>query len=249
MRLPTINETSRKWWILAATGGSLGVVLFDGAIFVALPTVRDELGLSGVDTQWVVNAYVLTLTVLVAAAGRIGDIVGHRAVFVSGSAVLAIGSVWVGVAGAGGELLVARAIQGAGTAGLLAAGIAMTGIAFAERERGMALGVYGLIGSAAAAVAPFAGGLATDAASWRLIPLANVVLILALVALVLVAWREPERDPARTALDGLGLLTLLGFLVPLVVALMQAPAWGWGSTSVFCLLLLSALGLLSFARV
>ncbi len=103
-----ITDANRKWWILAATGGSLAIVLLDEALFLALPTIRDELGLSEVLTQWIVNAYVLALTVSVAAAGRLGDIVGHRPVFIVGATTLGAGSVIVGVA-QGTELLIAGA--------------------------------------------------------------------------------------------------------------------------------------------
>ena len=244
-----ITDANRKWWILAATGGSLALVLLDEGLFLALPTIRDDLGLSEVVTQWVVNAYVLTLTVTVAAAGRLGDIIGHRPVFVAGAATLAAGSVVVAVAQDSELLLAGRAIQGLGTAGILSLGISMTAIAFAEHERGVALGIYGLIGGVSAAVSPFIGGLLTDEASWRWIPILNIPFAVALIAIVAVAWREPEPDSARTAFDTPGLALLLAMMVPLVVALMQSPVWGWGSPAVISLLVASGLALVGFVRV
>ncbi len=244
-----ITDANRKWWILAATGGSLAIVLLDEALFLALPTIRDGLGLSEVLTQWIVNAYVLALTVSVAAAGRLGDIVGHRPVFITGAATLGVGSVIVGVS-QGTELLIAgRAIQGLGTAGILSLGVSMTGIAFAERERGVALGIYGLIGASAAAIAPFLGGLLTDAASWRWIPFLNVPFALVLIAIVAAAWREPQRDSARASFDTPGLALLLGVFVPLVVGLMQSPVWGWESPTTISLFAVSALSLGGFVWV
>jgi len=244
-----ITDANRKWWILAATGGSLALVLLDEGMFLALPTIRDELGLSEVVTQWIVNAYVLTLTVTVAAAGRLGDIIGHRPVFVAGAATLAAGSVVVAVAQDSELLLAGRAIQGLGTAGILSLGVSMTGIAFAEHERGVALGLYGLIGAGSAAVSPFIGGLLTDEASWRWIPILNIPFAVALIAIVAVAWREPKPDSARASFDAPGLALLLAILVPLVVALMQSPVWGWGSPAVISLLVVSALSLVAFVRV
>ena len=244
-----ITDTNRKWWILAATGGSLALVLLDEGVFLALPTIRDELGLSEVLTQWIVNAYVLALTVSVAAAGRLGDIVGHRPVFIGGAAMLSAGSVIVGIAEGTELLLAGRAIQGLGTAGILSLGVSMTGIAFAERERGVALGIYGLVGAVSAAVSPFLGGLLTDELSWRWIPLLNIPFALALIMIVAVAWREPQRDSARAAFDAPGLSLLLATLVPLVVALMQAPVWGWGSPTVISLFAVSALSLAGFVWV
>ncbi len=244
-----ITDANRKWWILAATGGSLGLVLLDEALFLALPTIRDELDLSEVLTQWIVNAYVLALTVTVAAAGRLGDILGHRPVFIAGATTLGAGSVVVGIAQDTELLIAGRAIQGFGTAGILSLGVSMTGIAFAERERGVALGLYGLIGAAAAACAPFLGGLLTDEASWRWIPFLNVPIALGLITIVAAAWREPERDSSRAAFDRPGFALLLAVLLPLVVALMQTPVWGWGSPAVITLLAVSAAALVGFVWV
>ncbi len=249
MRRLAINDANRKWWIVAATGGSLAIVLLDEAVFVALPTIRDDIGLSGVLTQWVVNAYVLALTVSVAAAGRLGDIVGHRPVFITGAVTLGAGSLIVGVAQSPEMLLAGRAIQGFGTAGILSLGVSMTGIAFDEHERGLAFGIYGVIGSASAAVSPFLGGLLTDEASWRWILFLNIPFALILIAIVAAAWREPERDSTRSSFDTPGFTLLLAFLVPLVVALMQTPVWGWGSPAVITLLIVSALSLWAFVRV
>jgi EmrB/QacA subfamily drug resistance transporter len=247
---PRIDDSNRRWWILAATGGSLAIVALDEVLVgVALPTIRDELGMSQLLSQWVVGAYVLALTVSVAAAGRLGDLIGHRPMFIAGAAILVVGSVAAGLAQGSASMIAARAVQGLGSAAIFSLGVAMTGIAFPERQRGVAFGIYGLVGASASATAPFLGGLLTDTVSWRGIFFVTVPLIIAVSVILALAWREPERSTPRPAFDARGLALLLLFLVPLVVALMQAPDWGWGSAAVIALLALAAIALPLFVRV
>ena len=245
-----ITDSNRKWWILVAAGSSLAIVLLDEIfIGVALPTIRDELGLSQLTAQWVVNAYVLALAASVAAAGRLGDLLGHGRVFVAGGVILLISTAAGGVAESGGWLIAARAAQGVGTATLLSLGIAMIGIAFPERERGQAVGLWGLLGAVPSAFAPIVGGVLTDVASWRWIFFILLPLIAVVIAVMALAWREPERATERKTFDSTGLALLLLFVIPLVLALMQAPEWGWGSPSVLTLIGVAGLALVAFIRV
>ena len=227
---PWIDDSNRRWWVLAAAGGSLAIFLLDEIMVgVALPTIRDELDTSQLVVQWAVNAFVLAFTAAVAATGRLGDLLGHRVVLLVGAAMLAGGAIAAGAAQSGEWLIAGRAVMGLGTAGLFSMGIAMVGIAFAQNERGFAIGIYSLIGAAAAAIAPFLGGVITDLASWRWIFLLNVPLAGVVAAIMAAAWHAPQtaRPPARFDLRGLVLLVL--FLVSLVLALMQSPVWGFAS--------------------
>jgi EmrB/QacA subfamily drug resistance transporter len=231
-------------------GSSLGIVLLDEVLVgVALPTIREELDLSPVVTRWVVNAYVLAVTAFVAAAGRLGDILGHRWVFVGGGVAVCLGSLGAGLADGAAVMLASRVVEGLGAATLLSLSIAMTGIAFADSERGAAVGIYGLIAAVFAFVAPLLGGVLTDLASWRGIFFLNVPLMLAVMAVVVVFWRDVEMTAARPRLDVGGFAALLAFVAPLVIALMEAPARGWASTSILALLAVSAVGLAVFIGI
>ena len=118
-------------------GGSLGIVLLDEVLVgVALPTIREELGLSEVLTRWVVNAYVLGIAAFVAAAGRLGDILGHRPVFIGGGAALCLGSLGAGLADSATVMLAIRAIEGVGAETMISLSNAITGLAFGDHERG-----------------------------------------------------------------------------------------------------------------
>ena len=244
-----ISDTNRRWWIAAATGISLGVVINDEIMVgIALPTIRDDLGLSQLTAQWIVNAYALALTVFVAAAGRLGDLVGYRRMFLIGVGITVAGSLGAGLAQDGGVLLTSRVAMGLGAAIIYPLGFAMTGIAFGDSQRGTGVAVTGLISGALTSGAPFIGGLLTEAVSWRWIFLMNVPLVLGLAVVLIAAWREPKRGPARTHFDARGLGLLFIFLVPLVVGLMQGPDWGWGSSSVLTLFVISAVGFVGFIR-
>jgi EmrB/QacA subfamily drug resistance transporter len=225
-------------------GSALGIVLIDEVfVGVALPTIREDLGLSDVVTRWVVNSYVLAVAAFVAAAGRLGDILGHRPVFIGGGVALCIGSLGAGLADSAAVMLASRAVEGLGAATMLSLSIAMTGIAFADHERGEAVGVYGVIAAMLAAVSPLVGGVLVDAVSWRGIFFVNVPLMLSLMVVVALFWRDVEVTTARSRLDVGGLGALLVFVVPLVIALMEAPERGWGSALVLLLLAASAAGL------
>lgn len=244
---PLINEPSRRWWVVAAAAIALSAVLMEEIMVgVALPTIRDDLGLSQLGARWAINAYVLALTASVAAAGRLGDIVGHGRMLIGGATMFGVGSLAAGLAQGAEWFLAARAVQGIGGAVLLPLSIAVIGIAFSERERGLAIGVYGVFAGAAAAIAPFLGGLLADSASWRWIFFLNIPLAGAVIAIVAPVWREPVDAMKRTRLDLRGFALLLAFLVPLVLALMQGPEWGWGSAAVIVLLVASALALALF---
>lgn len=242
-----ITDANRKWWIVTAAGLSLGIITIDEIfISVALPTIRDELGVSQLTAQWFVNSYVLALTAFVAAGGRLGDLLGHGRVFVTGALILLLSTIAAGLAESGGWLIAARAGMGVGTATMLSLGIAMVGISFAEHERGKAVGIYGLLASIPAAVAPFVAGALTDIFSWRGIFFITVPLVAGVISIVALAWKQPPETSRRTSFDARGLGLLLVFIVPLVVALMQAPDWGWGSSAVIGLLALSAVSLALF---
>ncbi len=169
--------------------------------------------------------------------------------FITGAVILGIGSLGAGIAPSAEWLIASRAVQGLGTAGVLSLSVAMTGIAFPTGQRGLAIGVYGVIAAVAAAIGPILGGLLTEAASWRWIFLLNLPLVAGVIAITALAWREPARATRRASFDVRGLVLLLAVLVPLVLALMQAPEWGWGSPAVIALISVAALATATFVRV
>jgi EmrB/QacA subfamily drug resistance transporter len=228
-----INDKTRKYWVLAAMGVVLGVVVLDETVVgIALPTLMRDLGLTTVESHWVVNAYLLVFAGLAAAAGRLGDIIGLKTLFIVGLAVFGLASLASGFAQNGAWLISTRAVQGVGAAIIFPASLAIITHAFPPEQRGMAMGIYGVIGTFFISLGPFAGGFFSEFLSWRWIFWINPPIVIAIAALTLAAWRDPPREPA-VRIDGLGLVTLVVGLGLVVFAIMQGPDWGWSHLAVW----------------
>jgi MFS family permease len=126
-------------------------------------------------------------------------------------------------------------------------GIGMTASVFGPSERGKAFAYYGFGGTIALCLGPFVGGLLTEVASWRWIFFINLPIVAGVIAVMAVAWREPDRTALKAPFDYRGLALSALILVPLVLGLMQGPDWGWDSASVLALLAIAAIALPVFA--
>lgn len=245
-----INDTNRKWWILAAMGSSLGLMVLDETIVgVALPTMRRELGLSETASHWVVNAYLLVFAALAAAMGKFGDMVGLKKFFILGLVIFGATSLAAGFAQDEAWIVSARALQGIGAAIILPGSMAMMMMVFPPAERGMALGIYGAIGSCFMASGPLLGGVFTDYLSWRWIFWVNPFIVVVIGLAVVLIWRDPPRQSHVARFDLAGFITLVAGLGMLVLGLMQGPDWGWDSLAVIALIVAGALALMLFVVV
>ena len=234
MRLPRITSDNRRWWILATMTGSLSMIMIDQTVVsVALPTMQHDLGLSQSGVQWVVNAYLLLLAMLVALGGRAGDLFGSQRMFRLGVAVFVAASAVCGLATDETWVIVARGVQGIGAAAMIPATGAIVINAFAPRERGKAMGIYVGTSMVFLALGPLVGGLLTQWVSWRAVFFLN--LPIGLVTLVAAHYTLPRaaRLAARAgSIDWLGAVLLPAGLGALVLALMQGQTWGWESQSI-----------------
>lgn len=230
--LPMSQASNRRWWVLAAMGAILGVILLDETVVgVALPTIQSEIGLSSLGAHWVVNIYLLVLAALAGAAGRLGDIIGTRNLVVAGLLIFGIASLAAGYSQTGTQIVVARAVQGAGAAVIFPLSLVLVSMSFDEGERGMALGIYGAIGTSFLALGPVVGGLLTDYLSWRWIFWINPPIVLIVAGVTWMFWRDPPRRD-ETGFDWTGLLLLVGGLTLTVFAIMEGPERGWGRADV-----------------
>src|SRR5229473_1449273 len=152
------------------------MVLLDATIVnVALPHIQRALSFSGSGLEWVVNAYALTFGGLLLLAGRAGDLLGRRQVFIGGLLLFSAASLAGGFATSQAWLLTARAVQGAGAATIAAAALALIATTFPEgKPRNQAMGVYAAMSVAGGAVGLIAGGLLTTYLSWRWVLFVNV---------------------------------------------------------------------------
>jgi len=247
----------RSWALMAVLSVAQFMVILDATVVnVALPSIARSLGLAVGDVQWVVTAYVLASGGLVLLGGRAADLAGGRRVFLAGLTVFTAASLASGLAPAAGVLIGARAAQGLGAALLTPAALSVITTSYVGAQRATALGVWGALGGAGAAVGVLAGGVLTTWLGWRSVFLVNVPVGVAagLAATHLLPRREPRRSPDRETgqkagrgLDLRGATLAVAGLVTLVYALAGAPAHAWGSAWTLGLLALAVVLLAAFA--
>src|SRR3989440_2592985 len=224
--------SSRQRWTLTAVCMATFMLLLDITVVnVALPDIRKSLNASFSDLQWVVDAYALTLATLLLAAGSLADLMGRKRVFVAGMGLFVVASLLCGLSGSPTVLNLSRALQGVGGAVMFATSLALLGVEFRGRERGVAFGAWGGTIGLAVAIGPLVGGALTDGLGWEWIFFVNVPVGLA--AMVVAATRLHEsRNPNAGRVDWLGVITFSGSLFLLVFGLIRANDVGWGSTSI-----------------
>jgi EmrB/QacA subfamily drug resistance transporter len=248
--MPAISDQNRKWWILAAMGTVLGVVTLDETVVgVTLPTMVRELGLTTAASHWVINAYLLVFSCLAAAAGRLADIVGLRLLFVIGLAIFALASLACGFANSGEWLIAMRAVQGIGAAVIFPGSLAMMTRAFPEKQRGLAMGIYGSIGTLLLSLGPLAGGFFSEFLTWRWIFWINPPIVAVVALLVLTAWQDPPREESFFKFDIPGLIALVVGLSLAVFAVMEGPDWGWLHPAIWLLLAAGIVALSAFVLI
>jgi EmrB/QacA subfamily drug resistance transporter len=237
----------RKWWTLLVVALATFMLLLDITVVnVALPSIRQDLGASFTDLQWVVDAYALTLAALVLPAGSLADRLGRRRVFAAGLVIFSAASLLCALAPDPTLLNLARALQGVGGAVLFAVSLALVAQEFpAGPQRGTAMGLYGATIGVAVAIGPLVGGALTDGLGWRSIFYLNVPVGVAALAVTYRKLRE-SRDPNATRVDWAGAVSFSGALLLLVLALLRGNAEGWGSRLIVSLVAGSTLLLVAF---
>src|SRR6185312_503111 len=167
----------RKKWLalLVLTGGSFMIVIDATIVNVALPSIRTSLGFTQSSLAWVVNAYLLTFGGFLLLGGRLGDLYGHRRLFLGGLALFTVASLACGLSSSQAPLIVARAIQGLGGALVSAIGLSLTMDLFTEpTERAKAMGIFGFVAAGGGSVGVLLGGILTGLLNWHWIFLVNV---------------------------------------------------------------------------
>ena len=218
---------THKWWTLLAVCTATFMLLLDITIVnVALPAIQRALKASFSDLQWVVDAYALALATCVLTAGSLADLFGRKRIFLLGVTLFTIASVACGLANDPLFLIIARGIQGLGGAMMFATGLALLSQEFHGKERGTAFGIWGATIGAAVAIGPLAGGVLTSGLSWRWIFLVNIPI--GFFAVILSARQLHESsDPEHSRLDPIGLVTLTGGLLCLILGLIEGNDRGW----------------------
>ena len=221
---------ARKWWTLIAVCTATFMLLLDITIVnVALPAIQRALKASFSDLQWVVDAYALALAACVLTAGSLADLFGRKRVFLIGVTLFTLASAACGTANDPLFLIIARGVQGLGGAMMFATALALLSQEFHGKERGTAFGIWGATIGAAVAIGPLAAGVLTSGLSWRWIFLVNIPI--GVVAVILSARQLHESsDPEHSRLDPIGLVTLTGGLLCLILGLIEGNQQGWTTT-------------------
>jgi DHA2 family methylenomycin A resistance protein-like MFS transporter len=247
--MSTIYRNNKVITLLVTCFG-LFIVLLDASIVnVALPTIQAELHANLADLQWVIDAYTLPLAVLMLTAGTLGDRFGRKRLFLAGLVIFLIGSALCGFAPTLGWLLVGRVVQGVGAAALLPGSLAVLVAAFPDpRQRAQAIGLWAGISGVALAAGPLVGGVLIQISSWPAIFFVN--LPIGGVALVL-GWPllSESRNPNAQRIDLPGQVLVTGFLVCLILALIESSSQGWTSPLILGLFSGAAVLLAAFLLV
>jgi EmrB/QacA subfamily drug resistance transporter len=242
----TICLTAAAPWILATAILGSSIAFIDSTVVnVALPALQSSLGASVVDVQWVVESYSLFLAALILIGGSAGDLFGRRRMFLAGVSVFAIASAGCGLARDIHQLIVARAIQGAGAAFLVPGSLSIISASFAEEKRGRAIGTWSGFTAITTAIGPVLGGWLIQHASWRWVFFINLPFAAAVVAMSL--WRVPEsHGNAGKHADWTGALIASVGLGGTVYGLLESARLGWTHPLVISSLIAGAGCLVAF---
>jgi EmrB/QacA subfamily drug resistance transporter len=209
-------------------GAQLMIILDMTVVNIALPSIARGLHFSAPSLSWVLNAYTLTFGGLLLLGGRAGDILGRRRVFIAGIALFTAASLAGGLATSAGELLAARAIQGAGGAIASPAVLALITSSFpGPRERTRAISIYTAVVMGGGSLGLVLGGLITEWVSWRWVLFINVPIGIAVALAAPRILSESQRQPGQ--FDFAGALTSTTGMTALVYAFIRAASDGWGN--------------------
>jgi len=230
-----------KWWVLIAVGtGTFMSALDTSVVNVVLPVLRQTFGSDIATVEWVVTVYLLVVAGLMLSFGRLGDLRGHKPLYLLGFVIFVLGSAMCGLAPSAQALISFRGFQALGAAMLAANSPAILTKNFPDSQRGQALGLQATMTYLGLTVAPSLGGWLTDQLGWRSVFYINVPV--GSLALWL-SWRFIPRDtPSRTVgrFDLAGAFIFMAGLVSLLLGLNQGHSWGWTSPAIISLLVVSA---------
>jgi EmrB/QacA subfamily drug resistance transporter len=224
------NERSRWTALVVLCIGMLMIILDATIVNVALPSIQDDLGFSQSSLAWVVNAYLIAFGGLLLLAGRLGDLIGRRRIFMIGLAVFTVASLLCGVAQSQELLVGARFVQGVGGAMTSAVILGMIVTMFPKpAEQAKAIGVYSFVASAGASIGLLAGGVLTEAINWHWIFFVNLPIG---IGTALLAARLIDRDEGIGLSQGAdvpGAVLVTASLMLAVYTIVEAAEQGWGS--------------------
>jgi EmrB/QacA subfamily drug resistance transporter len=230
VRTPRRRGHGDPWLTLIAVALGVVMVTLDGTVVaIANPAISKDLGASLPDLQWVTNGYLLALAVSLITAGKVGDRIGHKSVFLVGVVGFALTSAGIGLSKDIGLIIALRVLQGVFGAMLQPTALGLLRAAFPAERLNMAIGLWSACIAASTAAGPIVGGLLVQHIGWESVFFINVpVGLLALVVGGLFLMNARGEDRA-SSYDIPGIVLLSGMLFSLVWAVIKAPSYGWAS--------------------
>ncbi|MEU3167202.1 MFS transporter [Streptosporangium sp. NPDC006930] len=233
---PARTDTSpSRWTALAVLSATMLMTILDGSIVtVAMPTIQADLGFSSAGLSWTVNAYLIAFGGLLLLAGRLGDLVGRKTMFLAGNTVFAAASLLAGMSTGPGMLITARFLQGVGSAMASAVVLGILVTLFTEPgERAKAIGVFSFTGAAGASIGQVLGGVLTDALSWHWIFFINLPIGLVTIALAIRALPGERGIGLAAGADVLGAVLVTGGLMLGLYTVVKIEEYGWLAARTF----------------
>ncbi len=248
---PSTSESRSRWIALIVLClGSLMIVLDSTIVNVALPSIKKDLGFSPASLAWVVNGYLLTFGGFLLLGGRLGDLFGHRRLFLGGIVLFTLASLGCGAASSQGALVAGRVVQGFGGAVVSAVALSLTMSLFVESaERAKAMGVFGFVAAGGGTLGVLLGGVLTQLLDWHWIFLVNVPIGAGVCALAVKFLPGGHGARTRARVDVAGAVTVTGALMLAVYAIVNGNQAGWVSTQTLGLLTAAALLVGTFLAV
>src|SRR5437763_11515105 len=233
----TIDSRTRWFALYTLTLASLMIVLDATIVNVALPSIRQDLDFSQTSLAWVVNAYLLTYGGCLLLGGRLGDLFGHRRLFLAGIGLFTAASLVCGLSTTQGMLIGARSVQGLGGAVASAVSLSLMMNLFTEpAERAKAMGVFGFVAAGGGSIGVLLGGVLTDLLDWHWIFLVNLPIGVLVCALSLRLLPAARIESAQRRLDVAGAVTVTVALMLAVYAIVNGNQAGWTSAQTLGLL-------------
>jgi EmrB/QacA subfamily drug resistance transporter len=226
-----VTEDRSRWIALVVLCAGFLMIILDATIVnVALPSIQDDLGFSQASLAWVVNAYLIAFGGLLLLAGRLGDLIGRRRIFLSGLTLFTAASLLCGLASSQEILVGARFLQGIGGAMTSAVILGMIVTMFPEpREQAKAIGIYSFVASAGASIGLLAGGVLTQGINWHWIFFVNIPIGIATAVLAVRLLQDDKGIGLREGADALGAVLVTAALMLGVYTIVEAGDYGWTS--------------------
>ncbi len=246
-----VRGEHHHWWALSTVAlGTFMSTLDSSIVNVSLPVILRYFHSDLATIQWVVLAYLLTITSLLLTFGRMADIWGRKKVYTIGFGVFTFGSLCCALAGSAEQLIAARVLQAVGAAMIQANGLAITSAVFPDKQRGRALGIQGTVVATGTTLGPTIGGLLSGSFGWQANFLVNLPVGLIGIGLALLVLEERRisvrREGAQARFDPLGAILASVTLVTLLLALNRGSSIGWGSPPILALFAVASVGLVGF---